>query len=196
LGITHRDIKPENLLVNPVTRELKIADFGSAKQLKPDEKSISYIATRSYRAPELLLDCENYTSAIDIWAAACVIAETINAGTPIFNGRVRSSQITEIMKVMGPPTSEDLDSIFRRESRKKRDSFRACEQSVTLEHVLPNHTTSEFFDLMRKMLRYDPNKRLTAVQCLCHECFNELFSEERKTFYGRGLPPLERPKIL
>jgi glycogen synthase kinase 3 beta len=75
LGVTHRDLKPENVLVNAETGELKICDFGSAKLLRPNEESIAYIASRYYRAPELLLGSTHYTNALDIWATGRVIQE-------------------------------------------------------------------------------------------------------------------------
>ncbi|OHT12149.1 CMGC family protein kinase [Tritrichomonas foetus] len=74
IGIAHRDIKPENILVDMESGELKICDFGSAKVIKPGDKSVSYISSRYYRAPELILDCREYTTSIDIWAAGCVVA--------------------------------------------------------------------------------------------------------------------------
>ena len=55
IGVTHRDIKPENVIIDPSTGELKICDFGSAKKLHPSEESIAYIASRFYRAPELII---------------------------------------------------------------------------------------------------------------------------------------------
>ena len=55
MGFCHRDIKPQNLLIDPATKHLRLGDFGSAKLLTVDEPSISYICSRYYRAPELLL---------------------------------------------------------------------------------------------------------------------------------------------
>ena len=64
LGICHRDIKPQNILLDHVAGVLKLCDFGSAKELTPSVRSISYICSRYYRAPELLLGSENYSTAI------------------------------------------------------------------------------------------------------------------------------------
>lgn len=86
LGIAHRDIKPENILVditNGQDEQLKICDFGSAKHLPnhnqvadPDARgSVTYISTRYYRGPELLLGNPFYGTEIDLWAAGCVMAE-------------------------------------------------------------------------------------------------------------------------
>jgi len=84
-GIAHRDIKPSNLLVNSQKGLLKICDFGTAKHLVPNDISVSYICSRYYRAPELIVGCTSYTSSIDIWAAACVLTE-FYSGVPLFKG--------------------------------------------------------------------------------------------------------------
>jgi serine/threonine protein kinase len=76
-GVCHRDIKPQNCLVDPSCHILKICDFGSAKKLQKGEDSVSYICSRYYRAPELLLGKKNYTEMIDVWSAGCVFAEML-----------------------------------------------------------------------------------------------------------------------
>jgi serine/threonine protein kinase len=64
MGVCHRDIKPQNLLVNPRTHVLKLCDFGSAKILVPGEPNVPYICSRYYRAPELIYEASEYSSAI------------------------------------------------------------------------------------------------------------------------------------
>jgi serine/threonine protein kinase len=71
--VCHRDLKPPNLLINPHTFELRICDFGSAKILDKIEKNVSYICSRYYRAPELLLESSSYRTEIDVWSAGCIM---------------------------------------------------------------------------------------------------------------------------
>lgn len=72
-------------MIDPTTHILRLCDFGSAKRLhKINETSVSYISTRYYRAPELLLGYEYYGVEIDIWAAGCVIAEMFKVGKTMF----------------------------------------------------------------------------------------------------------------
>ena len=71
--IIHRDIKPENLLVNTKNNSLKLCDFGFARSLGQGENLTDYVATRWYRAPELLLGSTNYGFGVDMWAIGCIM---------------------------------------------------------------------------------------------------------------------------
>lgn len=102
LGVCHRDIKPSNVLVDPETGVLKICDFGSAKKLEHNQPSISYICSRFYRAPELIIGCTQYTTQIDIWGLGCVMGEML-IGKAIFQGQEPLLQLREIAKLLGPP---------------------------------------------------------------------------------------------
>jgi serine/threonine protein kinase len=67
---------------------LSLCDFGSAKKiLNHKEKSVSYISTRYYRAPELLLCSENYGVEVNLWAAGCVMGEMLRGGRVLFEGK-------------------------------------------------------------------------------------------------------------
>jgi serine/threonine protein kinase len=105
----HRDIKPQNLLIDPTCHVLKVCDFGSAKKYDETEvnKSVSYICSRYYRAPELMFGARSYNTSIDIWSAACVIAELI-LGEPLFKGELPHSQLIEIINKLGSPTDEQI----------------------------------------------------------------------------------------
>ena len=73
-NIVHRDVKPENILINTKTRQLKLGDFGSAKELVPGNTNCTYICSRYYRAPECILDRDLYGFEMDMWSYRCVLA--------------------------------------------------------------------------------------------------------------------------
>jgi len=93
-NVIHRDIKPENLLINPSNHDLKLCDFGFARLLqkkKGEGELTDYVATRWYRAPELLLS-NNYGREVDIWAIGCIMGE-ITDGEALFPGGSEIDQL-------------------------------------------------------------------------------------------------------
>lgn len=100
--VCHRDLKPENILVSNKGL-IKICDFGSSKILSEDGKNTPYIVSRYYRAPELILCITDYTTAIDIWAAGCIIAELFLM-KPFLKGKTEGDQIFAAFKVLGSMT--------------------------------------------------------------------------------------------
>ncbi|EPS64079.1 hypothetical protein M569_10702, partial [Genlisea aurea] len=95
--VLHRDLKPSNVLLN-ADCDLKICDFGLARTASDAELMTEYVVTRWYRAPELLLNCSEYTSAIDIWSVGCVLMEII-LREPLFPGKDYVQQLLLITQV-------------------------------------------------------------------------------------------------
>ena len=83
MGVAHRDLKPENILLKDDS--IRICDVGSSKKLDTTGTSMNtpYVVSRYYRAPELILACNKYTTSIDIWAVGCILFELIMR-TPMF----------------------------------------------------------------------------------------------------------------
>ncbi|KAH0796008.1 CMGC family protein kinase [Histomonas meleagridis] len=189
-GVCHRDIKPSNVLVDPKDGRLQICDFGSAKFLIPTESSVSYISTRCYRAPELLLDCPKYTTAIDTWAAGCVLAEMVLHGKPLFCGSNNRDLLMKIVQVIGPPQQSDLDTFIH----KKQTGFFG-NRVTSLKAVLPNYIPDDFIDLLQKIFLYAPAKRLTADECMRHPFFAELFNDNVR-IPGSNVPLPEYLKLM
>lgn len=168
-GVCHRDIKPSNVLVDLDDGRLQLCDFGSAKFLRPGEGSVSYIATRSYRAPELLLDCEQYTTAVDVWAAGCVLCELLLHGRPLFSGRNNNDLLSSITKAIGTPRPEDLEA-FPHNKKYPHMGMKTGK----LADCLPSFAQPEFVDLMEKIFVYNPSKRITAAAAMKHPFFREV----------------------
>ena len=170
IGITHRDIKPQNILVDQKTNIIKLCDFGSAKKLVQGQKSLAYICSRYYRAPELIFGSTNYNSQIDVWSMGCVIAELV-LGRPLFPGDTPSDQLVEIIKILGTPTKDDIISMNPQFEEQKFPPIKP----TPWEKVFKNRKIPEnFVDLISKLLVYNPKVRLNAEKALEHIYFDEI----------------------
>ncbi|KAI1233002.1 hypothetical protein IHE44_0006192 [Lamprotornis superbus] len=118
-NVLHRDLKPSNLLLN-TTCDLKICDFGLARVADPDHDHTGflteYVATRWYRAPEIMLNSKGYTKSIDIWSVGCILAEMLS-NRPIFPGKHYLDQLNHILGILGSPSQEDLNCIINLKAR-------------------------------------------------------------------------------
>ncbi|KAI7792167.1 mitogen-activated protein kinase 11, partial [Triplophysa rosa] len=106
-GLIHRDLKPSNVAVNEDC-ELRILDFGLARQT--DDEMTGYVATRWYRAPEIMLNWMHYNQTVDIWSVGCIMGELLK-GKVLFPGNDYIDQLKRIMEVVGTPTAEVLKKI-------------------------------------------------------------------------------------
>ncbi|XP_047484148.1 protein kinase shaggy-like [Penaeus chinensis] len=98
--IIHRDIKPENVLVSRLG-VVKLCDFGFARLLAgPGESCTDYVATRWYRAPELLVGDTKYGREVDVWASGCLLSEMLT-GEPLFPGESDIDQLFHIIQTLG-----------------------------------------------------------------------------------------------
>lgn len=108
--IVHRDLKPSNILLNSSCL-VKVADFGLARSIAetPGTENVltEHIATRWYRAPEILLGSTSYTKAVDMWSIGCILAELL-LGKALFSGSSTINQLEKIVELLGYPTREDI----------------------------------------------------------------------------------------
>lgn len=124
-----------------------------------------YVATRWYRAPEIMLSFKMYTKAIDIWAVGCILAELLT-GRPLFPGRDYGHQLDLILDVIGTPS---LDEFYAITSRRSRDYIRALpiRKRRSFTSLFP-HASEEAIDFLTKTLTFDPKKRMTVDEALEH----------------------------
>ncbi|XP_078154044.1 shaggy-related protein kinase eta-like isoform X1 [Carex rostrata] len=184
-GVCHRDVKPQNILVDPLTHQVKICDFGSAKVLVKGEPNISYICSRYYRAPELIFGAEEYTTAIDVWSAGCVLAELL-LGNPLFPGDSAVDQLVQIIRVLGTPTREEIKCMNPNYTEFKFPQIKAHPWHKIFHKRMP----PEAIDLTSRLLQYSPNFRYSALEACAHPFFDELREPRARLPNGRPLPPL------
>ncbi|RYQ97279.1 hypothetical protein Ahy_B08g093312 isoform B [Arachis hypogaea] len=183
--VCHRDVKPQNLLVDPLTHQVKLCDFGSAKVLVKGESNISYICSRYYRAPELIFGATEYTTSIDIWSAGCVLAELL-LGQPLFPGENQVDQLVEIIKVLGTPTREEIRCMNSNYTDFRFPQIKAHPWHKIFHKRMP----PEAIDLASRLLQYSPSLRCSALEACAHPFFDELREPNARLPNGRPLPPL------
>ncbi|XP_048138056.1 shaggy-related protein kinase eta isoform X1 [Rhodamnia argentea] len=184
-GVCHRDVKPQNILVNPLTHQVKLCDFGSAKVLVNGEANIAYICSRYYRAPELIFGATEYTTSIDIWSAGCVLAELL-LGQPLFPGENAVDQLVEIIKVLGTPTREEVRCMNPNYTDFRFPQIKAHPWHKIFHKRMP----PEAIDLASRLLQYSPRLRCTALEACAHPFFDELREPNARLPTGRPLPPI------
>ena len=174
-GIFHRDIKPENILL--CGEQVKLADLGSCKGMYSKPPFTEYISTRWYRSPECLLTDGYYNYKMDIWGLGCVFFELLTL-VPLFPGDDEIDEVNKINYILGSP-SEELFQKFIKNSAHGNDVKYEYQKGIGIQRFL-THVSPQCIDLINKMLVYDPDKRLTAKQCLNHECFKDLVEQDLK----------------
>ncbi|THZ16641.1 kinase-like protein [Aureobasidium pullulans] len=172
--IIHCDLKPENILLcDPRRADVRVIDFGSS--CKADEKVYTYIQSRFYRSPEVILGSD-YGLGIDMWSFGCILAELFT-GYPIFPGENEQEQLACIMEIFGPPARDIIEKASRRKlffdsslkprvtvsskGRRRRPSSKTLSGAIKCDD-------EAFLDFLSQCLRWDPEKRLRPDQAVSH----------------------------
>lgn len=165
--ILHRDLKPQNLLVD-TEGHIKLADFGLARLFNiPMGIYTHEVVTLWYRAPEILLGSKFYATGVDIWSLGCIFAEMI-LRRPIFPGDSEIDQLFRIFRTLGTPSEENWPGVSQLSDYKS--VFPKFEAQQTPDGI----TKLNAGDLFRKLMIYDPSKRLSAKNAMLHPYFDDV----------------------
>ncbi|KAG1039977.1 hypothetical protein G6F43_012392 [Rhizopus delemar] len=168
-----------NLLVN-ADCELKICDFGLARGYSDNADynagfMTEYVATRWYRAPEIMLSFQSYTKAIDMWSVGCIFAEMLG-GRPLFKGRDYVDQLNQILGILGTPDEETLRRVGSERAQVYIRSLPRMPR-IPFENLYPRANPMAI-DLLNKLLEFDPSKRITVEEALAHPYLSAYHDED------------------
>ena len=170
--VIHRDIKPENLLIDRKLN-LKLCDFGLARKAYKGQKDLTdYVATRWYRAPELLISNGNYDGAIDYWAIGCLMGE-LSDGEPLFPGDDEIDQIYQIEKILGNFSKEQMNIFYNNPNFKGKD-FPNVDKVISLEKRYLGVINKVGLSFMKGLLELEPEKRIGDKDVFNHPYFNDM----------------------
>jgi casein kinase II subunit alpha len=206
-GLMHRDVKPRNVLINRTGRAnapLMLIDLGLADFYNHSEKYNVRVASRHYKAPELLLGYGYYDYAIDLWGVGCILAGLLWRREPFFRGRDNTDQLDKIVGLLGMDglwafvnkyqvvlseelqrvlqsnnDDEDEESSSQTRQQPRRRSQRMSwstyrEEEQQRAKAPPEMPSRDALDLLDHLLVYDHEERWTAQQAMRHVYFDSV----------------------
>lgn len=181
--ILHRDIKSSNILITN-HHVVKLADFGLARStIGADGREnkldlTNNVITMWYKPPELLLGAVKYSTAVDVWSAACVVAE-LELGRPLFPGKTEVEQADLVFKAIGTPSEDEWPGLTALPCYEQIFKSLTTKYSSNMKSTFSNKLSELMLNLLERILVADPGKRGTAKVALTN-----------KYFYSPPLPPV------
>nr|XP_023025325.1 probable dual specificity protein kinase madd-3 isoform X1 [Leptinotarsa decemlineata] len=208
--LTHTDLKPENILfvdsdydlvynskkrkdVRKVKRtDVRLIDFGSATF--DHEHHSTIVSTRHYRAPEVILEL-GWSQPCDVWSIGCILFE-LYLGITLFQTHDNREHLAMMQRILG-----EIPVRMARRTKTKyfyRGKLEWDERSSAGRYVRdnckpliryrqsdePDHNA--LFDLIFKMLEYEPSERITLKESLQHPFFEKIAPHQRLGELGAG----------
>ena len=218
--VYHRDLKPANLLVSAPDadgmRTLKLCDFGLARASFDSEAAAAseqeegpvlwtdYVATRWYRAPELICSHRggNYDGSIDVWAAGCILAE-LWRGRALFPARNLYHQLDLITAFVGTPNADMVGQLRNKKAATYLTSLKTRQPSNWAKAFNKNDVVGKdagdeemagSFELLRELLRFDAAQRMDGSNALRHPVFADCVARRLRRDGGAAQPELAQPR--
>lgn len=187
LNVIHCDLKPENIMLEDPNRcTIQVIDFGSS--CYNTDRLVSYVQSRSYRAPEVILGM-SYDKRIDIWSLGCIVAE-LYTGNLLFDNSSVGALLASAVAILGQVPKSMLEcgtAVNKYFAGPEYMMYEYSQESNGYTVYIPDKTSlSErlkvkdkmFISFLKSCLQWDPAKRPTAEQCLKHPWFNTQPTEE------------------
>ncbi|XP_072765653.1 serine/threonine-protein kinase Doa isoform X1 [Anoplolepis gracilipes] len=206
--LTHTDLKPENILfvdsdydstynnkklflfkrrdMRRVKRtDIRLIDFGSATF--DHEHHSTIVSTRHYRAPEVILEL-GWSQPCDVWSIGCILFE-LYLGITLFQTHDNREHLAMMERILG--------TIPHRMARKTKTKYfyhgkldwddKSSAGRYVRDNCKPLHRYMlsddeehrQLFDLVQRMLEYEPSQRLTLKDALTHQFFDALPASQR-----------------
>ncbi|KAF1742182.1 hypothetical protein MXB_384 [Myxobolus squamalis] len=146
-----------------------------------------YVATRWYRAPEILLASNSYSTKVDMWSFGCIIGEILKA---LFPGNSTLNQLDHILKYFPPCCKEDIQSI--------KSNFSVSIMSKQMPKIanigqiksfVGDNASDESTSMLVSLLKFNPSKRFSALQCLEHPYFAVYRNKKMEIFLSYDVVP-------
>ena len=172
----------------PTVAPSQVADFGLARSMtelrkgKEDAPVLTdYVATRWYRAPEILLGSTAYSLGVDMWSVGCILGEMLS-GKPVFPGSSTIDQLQKVMELTGYPTDAEVASMRSPYAATMLESLPTMAPAAAdrWQRRFPG-ASADAIELMKALLAFDPAQRPSAEQALAHPYvaqFHDLAAEK------------------
>lgn len=174
----HRDVKPLNIVINHEKRDLKLIDWGLADFYTPGQEYNVRVASRYYKGPELMVEDKLYHYSLDVWSLGCTFATMIFRIDPFFKGSDNNDQLVKIAKVMGTDGLREYLRKYKINLPSAISKIMKQYPQVDLENFITSANkalTNELaLDLLKRMLVYDKNERITPIDAMQHPYFEQV----------------------
>jgi len=207
-NIIHRDLKPANLLINSdcglaicdfglargvkdlndsmrhPTSSSSLSSSNSSKTTAAAAAAAStvqlthYVVTRWYRAPELLVENENYGKEIDMWSVGCILGEILGRRV-LFRGKDYLNQLSKIINILGTPTEQEMYFVKNHACRRMIRTDMSRKRKRSWSSIYPN-AEKNALDLLDRLLTFDPAKRITVEEAMRHPYISEYSQPDRE----------------